>query len=290
MADDNELGGFGLNDMTPPQLTVEYLNWRQAYRDLIKRAVRISRGSGGILVDGNRLAYASVLFVRISVTAKSIEQLLADCKPREHWDFAAVASLTRNLSEVYLWYYWLCEEEVEVEERRARFILLYCHDNGSRARLFANNKFGEQRGEVLADLATQFDGNAYLKRYDEKSRREALKGYKTPFVQDDILMSMGEDKDNFRFFYRFFSQYTHNGPVAFFRMIEHDRGKGVETAHEKSYIILALIFAYSLLQRAIEGHLSLFPDAETRKPHLTETEIIRNVERNQGRQKMSRRR
>src|ERR1700741_4744997 len=88
-----------LGALSPSELTTVYLKWRRDYRDLVKRAERVSRGSGGIWVEGNRLAYASILFTRIAVMAKSILCLLPDCKPREHWDFSAIASLTRNLAE-----------------------------------------------------------------------------------------------------------------------------------------------------------------------------------------------
>lgn len=100
----------------------------------------------------NRLAYAAVLFMRMTVMAKSIGQLLPDCKPKEHWDFSAVASLTRNLAEAYLWYFWLCEDEVEADVRQGRFILLYCHDHGSRGRMFPDMKPSVDEDVVLANL------------------------------------------------------------------------------------------------------------------------------------------
>jgi hypothetical protein len=281
---------FNLRELTPSQLTTEYLRWRKDYRGLIKRATRTSRGSGGIYVERNRLAYASILFTRICVMAKSVECLLPDCKPREHWDFSAVASLTRNLAEAYLWYFWLCEDDVDPDIRQGRFILLYCHDNGSRSRLFPDSAPEEAQDAVMADLIARFDANPYLKTFDEKARREALKGHKTPFVQDDVLARMGVDKDQFRIFYRFFSQHTHTGPIAFFRIMEHDRGTGVETAHEKRYMTIGVMLACSVLAAAIDGHLKLFPDAESRNPHLTDADVIRNVERNQGRDKKRRRR
>jgi hypothetical protein len=278
-----------LGELSPPQLTGEYLRWRREYRDLIKRAIRVSRGSGGIEVDGHRLAYASVLFTRICVIAKSVERLLPDCKPKEHWDFSATASLARNLAEAYLWYYWLCEDEVDSDVCQGRFILLCCHDHGSRGRMFPNSIPTDAQDVVTADLIRKFDANPYLKTFDEKARREALRGHKTPFVQDDVIEAMGADKDKFRFLYRFFSQHTHTGPVAFFRMLEHDRGTGVETAHEKQYMIVATMFASAVLEAAIEGHLKLFPDAETRQPYLTDNAVIRNVERNQGRSRRAHR-
>jgi hypothetical protein len=94
---------------------------------------------------------------------------------------------------------------------------------------------------------------------------------------------MGVEKETFRIFYRSFSQHTHNGPLAFFRLIEHDRGRGVETEHEKRYMIIALSFACGVVSAAISGHLKLFPDAETREPFLTVAHVSRNVERSQRR-------
>lgn len=272
-------------ELSPVALTKKYLAARREFRDLLSRAKIVSRGSAGILAQSNQVAYASVLFTRICVTAKSIECLLPDCRPKEHWDFSAVASLTRNLAEAYLWYFWLCEDDVHEDVRQGRFILLYCHDHGSRGRLFPEDKATNEDDAVMADLIKRFDENAYLKTYDEKARREALKGHKTPFIQDDVLERMGADKEGFRFSYRFLSQHTHTGPISFYRLFEHDRGKGVETEQEKSYMILAIEIASGVLSGAIDGHLKLFPEAETRKPHLTDADVIRNVERNQGRAK-----
>lgn len=254
-----------LASLDPRALSREYLQHRQQFRELCRRAVRVSQGSGGIYVEGNRLAYASVLFTRLTVMAKSIECLLPFCKPKEHWDFSAVASITRNLAEAYLWYFWLCEDEVDAEVRQGRFILTYCHDHGSRGRMFQPDEPLSEDSVVMTDLIARFDGNAFLRTYNTKARREALRGHKTPFLQDDVLDRMGANKEDFRFLYRFFSQHTHTGPVSFFRTFEHNRGAGVETDHEKRYMILALDFASGILSAAIEGHLKLFPQAETRK-------------------------
>ncbi|WP_421847325.1 DUF5677 domain-containing protein [Novosphingobium sp.] len=272
-----------LATLAPRELTREYLLHRRIFRDAIKRAARVSRGSGGVWVETNRLAYASLLFTRITVLAKSISVLLPDCKPKEHWDFSSVASLTRNMAEAYLWYYWLCEDDVDEDLRQSRFVLMYCHDHGSRGKMLGEIIPPADDKIVMDDLVARFDANPYLRRFSDKARREALKGHKTPFVQDDVIERMGVDKVGWRFIYRLFSQHTHTSPVSFMRMIEHDRGTGVETAHEKQYIIIAMQFALGVLNGAIEGHCKLFPDAETRTPFLSDVDVIKAVERNQGR-------
>lgn len=276
---DAEDGGAGLP--TNPQLTTAYVWLKKEYRQATERAERVSRGSGGIPSTGNRMFWASVLFTRLTVLAKSVMRLLPDPRPGEHWDFSSVASLVRNLAEAYLVYFWLCEDEVLDEVRAGRFILLYLHDHGSRRRLFPAEH--EEDGPVFEDLVRQFDANPYLATFPEKRRREALRGEKTPFVQDEVLDRMGVDREQFRTAYRFFSQHTHTGPMSFYRMTEHDRGTGVETRHEKRYMIMAIGLAADALRRATDGHLTIFPDAETRSPHMTRRSILNAVERNEGR-------
>lgn len=271
------------SDLSATSLTTLYLKARAELRKLIKRAERISRGSGGIPSTGNTMFWSSILFMRLSVTAKSIDRLLPDPKPREHWDFGAVASLVRVLLEASIVYNWLCGDGVDDDERKARFILLYLHDYGSRRRLFPED-FSEN-DPVYVDLVRQFDENSFLKCYDEKQRRVALKGEKTPFIQDDVLKQMESDPHQFRLLYRFLSQHTHTGPIAFYRIMEHDRGTGVETKHEKRYMLFAINAAWECLSQAIDEHLIIFPDAETRAPHLTPQQIEENVEVAQGRRK-----
>lgn len=251
---------------SPSELTSMYLSLKRVYRDLVARVERASRGAGGIESTGNQMFWGSVLFTRISVISKSIEKLLPNTKPREHWDFSSLAALSRNLVEAVLVYHWLCGDGIDQDVRQGRFILLYLHDYGSRRRLFPD---GDWEDSVYSDLVAQFDANPYLATFNEKQRRVALRGEKTPFVQDDVLIEIGENPDEFRTMYRFFSQHTHTGPVAFYRMTDHVRGTGVETAHEKRYMMYAIGMALTYLSHALKLHLLIFPDAETRRLHLT---------------------
>jgi len=268
-----------------PRLTDKYLEYRRSFRELLRRADIISRGSGGIISPDNKTYYASLLFTRMYVTAKSVSQLLPDCRPREHWDFSAVASLVRTMYELYLWYFWLCIDDVDADERQARFVLLYCYDNGSRIRLNVDATHPPEPNEVMNDLRKRFDENPFLRQYNETNREKALKGQKMPFIQDEVIERIGLKRDDFRYAYRFLSEHLHGGPVAYFRMQQHNRGTGIETQHEKIYMVFAIANAIAILMDSIEWHLSIFPDAETRMPHLTSGQIWRNVEIGQGRKK-----
>src|SRR5215210_6396003 len=106
MTDNNSLSEeSGFNSLSNPQLTALYLEKRRAFREHIKRAQRISRGSAGIVSTHSHMFWASVLFTRICVTGISINKLLPGAEPGEHWDLSAVTSLTRNLAEAYLFYH-----------------------------------------------------------------------------------------------------------------------------------------------------------------------------------------
>ena len=273
----------GYGELSNPQLTASYTEIKSHFQNLVKRAERVSRGSGGLPCAGNQMFHASVLFTRLAVTAMSIERLLPAPKRGEHWDFSAVASLIRNLSELYLLYYWLCEDAVDDGVRNGRIILLQLHDFGSRIKAFHGDARPDGGDEVFNDLVNRFGANPYLATFDAKRRKEALKGTKTPFIQDELLDRMGVYKDNFRMMYRFLSQHTHTGPISFYRMVEQDRGTGVETRLEKIYMIIAIEFACDIIKRGLSGHLTIFPDAETREPFLTREQIQENVEREQGR-------
>ncbi|MEH6758336.1 MAG: DUF5677 domain-containing protein [Parasphingorhabdus sp.] len=271
-------------DYSNSQITKLYLSERSTFRNLSKRSVSVSRGSGGIPSVTNQMFWASVLFTRIVVISKSFEKLLPNPKPKEHWDFGSAASISRNLSEAYLWYFWLCEDDVALPVSDGRLILMQLFDHGSRKKIFHPNEFLSENDKVLEDLKSKFFRNPYLKTLPEKRQKVLLKGQKTPFNQDEVLERMNTDKDDFRMMYRWFSQYTHTGPVAFYRMFEGTtRGAGVETRLEKIYYIFAIQFASAILKSAINGHLKMFPNAETRKPWLTDNQVIRNVERDQGR-------
>lgn len=71
--------------------------------------------------------------------------------------------------------------------------------------------------------------------------------------------------------------------MSFYRMVDNGHGTGVETEHEKRYLIILIDFAIACLSRAVDVQLDIVPDAETRSPHLTRRQIIANVEREQGR-------
>ena len=255
----------------------------------ISKAKWRSVGASGIQSQTNQHYWASVLFTRLVVTAISIRRLLPEWKAGAHWDFSAVASLTRNLAECYLFYFFLCVDEVPQVERDARIILLNLHDDGTRTKLMAEIDNSELDAETIAaraivraDLEEKFCANAYLAALPTGRRKELLRGERTPFVQDDVIDRTSLDKARFRSLYRLFSAHTHTGPISFYRMAEHGRGHGVANTHDARYICYAVDFATDILARASDDFTTLFPDADDRGKRI-KSEEMRNRPRRSGR-------
>ncbi|NPD70186.1 hypothetical protein HN018_27070 (plasmid) [Lichenicola cladoniae] len=257
----------------------------------IRKASRRSVGASGIQSPTNQHYWASVLFTRLVVTAMSVRRLLPKWKAEAHCDFSAVASLTRNLAECYLFYFFLCIDDVPQVEKDARIILLNLHDDGTRTKLMAEIDDSEKDAETIAaravvraDLAEKFYTNAHLAALPERRQKELLRGEKTPFVQDDVIDRTSLDKANFRILYRLFSAHTHTGPISFYRMAEHGRGHGVANSHDARYICHAVNFATDILERASDDLIALFPDADERGNRIKSGEL-RNRPRRTGRGK-----
>lgn len=255
----------------------------------IRKAKRRSVGASGIQSPTSQHYWASVLFTRLLVTAMSVRRLLPEWKAGAHWDFSAVASLTRNLAECYLFYFFLCIDDVPQVVKDARIILLNLHDDGTRTKLMAEIDESEKdaetvaaRADVRADLAAKFYANEHLAALPERRQKELLRGEKTPFVQDDVIDRTSLDKARFRMLYRLFSAHTHTGPISFYRMAEHGRGHGVVNSHDGQYVCHAVDFAIDILERASDDLITLFPEANDRGNRIKPREK-RNRPRRVGR-------
>lgn len=248
-----------------------YVAARRAFAQKLDAACRLSQGASNVESATSQHYWASVLFTRMVVTGISIRTLAPKKKSSGHWDFGAVASLVRNLAECYLYFFFLCVDDVPESEKKARIIMLDLHDDGSRSRLFGEMDELEpdggtavKRKAVREALEARFRANAWLAALPPKRQRELLKGEKTPFVQDEVIDRTPLDRRRFRFLYRFLSAHVHSGPLAFYRMGDHGRGTGSQNDFDTMYLYWTLSFATELLQHASQAMLDMFPDAERR--------------------------
>lgn len=114
-----------------------YLEARSAFGATVSAAELVSMGAGGVASETARHYWASVLFTRLVVTAKSVQALTPKVGPETHVDFSAVASIVRDLAECYLFAFFLCFDEIrELVEKPgdARIVDLHVWRVGPEAR------------------------------------------------------------------------------------------------------------------------------------------------------------
>ena len=218
---------------------------------------------------GEKRAWASALFTRLCALSTSVNRLLPeisdDADESDHWDFSAIASLTRAVLECHLMFFYLGVEETSEEERRDRINLIHLHDCTARISLF-RNLFGDEKQAVgfevqREELRARFDNSAMMATKTEKQKAHLLRGDKVMLViQDEVLNSMGMNVVEFRSWYEVLSSHLHSFPLAFHRMLTDGFGNGVENNREKDWTTATLRYLQSFLSKAVTQMLGLFPD------------------------------
>jgi Family of unknown function (DUF5677) len=262
------------DNLSDHQLEKLYRETRAEFAASTKRAKLISEGSAGRYTEDGKTFWASVLFTKLVVTAQSVLRMAPRTAPipdrLAHWDFSAVASLTRNLAECYFMFFYMCVDETPGEDEwLTRLNLIQLRDNAARRQMFADWNPDDPQlagfGIHRHDLTQKLRGRKFFQSLPEKRQADLLKGDKALLLtQDEILKRMGEESASFRGMYRLLSAHTHSTPLAFYRMAGDGRGCGVENRADKAEIAVALQMASSFLERAINDMLKIFPDAEQR--------------------------
>jgi hypothetical protein len=239
-----------------------------SFDEAVSEAIRVSRAAASRRAEPKPW-WATVLFTRLCTTSVSLLSLAPKsryaARTLEHYDCSAAASLARSVVECFFVFFYLCVEEVTEDEWRSRLTLLYLHDCVSRIKMFRDFDPNdhqlpsfEAQAEELRDRLRKLQ---YFLALPEKQRNRFLKGDVALFLsQDEILARIGVEVKPFRAMYRFLSSHVHSHPLAFSRMGDGDRGRGVESDVEKGYIATALEFAEDPLKRATAAMLRLFPD------------------------------
>jgi len=236
----------------------------------LEMAIATSHATTSLQVDDRRF-WASILFTRLCTFSVSILCLCPTGKLNQncnHWDFGAVASLSRNVFECALTFFYLGVDTIIDEEWMARLRVMQLHDCMSRFRMFRNfdpndeqlNEFEEQANELRSILQE----NTFFSNLPDRQRNKLLKGeHASILTQDEILQRMGEACSGARGYYRFLSSHTHSFPLSFYRMAEQGRGAGVENEVEKEYIGGALEYCTNTLKRCTDDMRKVFADIAT---------------------------
>jgi hypothetical protein len=241
-----------------------YAEFDKTFREVVK----LSRDCAGISSPTGKHFYASVLFTRLCVSAVSLQKLSPDPRllgKNAHWDYASVCSITRNIVECYLIFYYLCIQTVDDIEWEARWRLFNLHDCTQRTKMFASLDIASagEAAKVIEITLDELKANSYFQGLTKKQQRHYLKGNDAFFMsQDQIVQSYGGDVNEFRFLYLFLSNQVHSLPMSFYRVSEQERGRGVESEVEVGYTALCLDSARQYLGQACKDYKNLFQGVE----------------------------
>jgi hypothetical protein len=251
----------------PEELAQLYPEFHAAFHEAMVNACNLSYAKTGIPQSSrNKVFYGATLFTKLCTTAVSISKLCphpSKIGDDANWDYRSVASLTRDIIECYLVFFYLCIEECTDDEWTARLGLMDLHDHMSRVKLFdamgsvyeENEEAVETRDELLSFLKS----NCFFKDLSEKRQKNFLKGNEAFFMtQDEIILSSGETVSKFRFKYRFLSNHIHSFPMGFYRMGNGERGRGLESRIEIQYTGLCLNWISEYLSKASKQFEELF--------------------------------
>ena len=247
------------------------MDYRKSYIDFDKtfREVgKLSRDCAGIPAPTGKYFYASVLFTRLCVSGMSLLNLSPNPSllgKNAHWDYVSACSITRNIIECYLIFYYLCIQAVDDAEWEARWRLFNLHDSIQREKMLAplNIKPEGEAAKVIQITMDELKANSYFQSLTKKQQENYLKGNTAFFMsQDQIVNSYGGNVNDFRFLYRFLSNQVHSLPMSFYRVGEQERGRGVESEVEVGYTALCLDTAHQYLDLAFKDYRNLFQGVE----------------------------
>lgn len=254
--------------MTTPSKADEYYRLSlENFTKALEVAITTSYSSAG-LQCGNRRHWASILFTKLCTFSISILTLCPGSKLNQkglHWDFGAIGSLSRNVFECGLSFFYLGIEKVTEEELKVRLMVMDLHDCIARIRMSRDLVRDESRAKIYEEAANNLSAklkeNVFFSNQPVSVQKSVLKGQRACIhTQDEILSRMGEDVSLTRAYYHFLSSHTHTLPVGFSRMADHNRGHGGENEIDKCYISQALEFCTDILERSTSDMQTAFSD------------------------------
>jgi Family of unknown function (DUF5677) len=242
-------------------------SYRSLYRDLdsaINRAIFVSQKHAGIRSPTASHFYASALFTLMTTKSISLRKLLPVLKPKTmpdaHWDYGSVCTLTRSLLETRLAFYYLGYQSCSDDEWKCRWAIFCLHDEASRKKMLdgvlpPRLDTGEQAeyDEFMRQHRAELKVNPFFTSLPDGDQRRYLGGKKAYlYPLEEIAGQCGIPVEQFRFFYTFFSLHAHTLPVAYFRMMESNRGRGLHSELEEGWHRTCMAIAIALLNGAAD--------------------------------------
>lgn len=249
----------------------EYRERVSALDNVVRHCINVSQKFAGIRSLTGAHFFASALFTSLCTRGVSLAILTPyspwSKKKVEQWDYASIAGMTRSILEVRLAFFYLCTEECPPEEWDCRWNIFNLHDCTARIRLFEEMPGGSIDiigfNAQAEELRTRLTTNPFFMSLPEKDKKKYLHGgHAYLHSLEDIAARVGIDIHTFRWLYKMLSSQVHGLPLAFYRMGQQERGRGVHSEVEEGYTQVCLSFAISLLVGAGDEMEHLFTEAK----------------------------
>jgi hypothetical protein len=229
-----------------------YESLRQSLETAVRDAAWSSMQAAGRKA-GPRRYWSSTVFTRFCTHARSLLSLCPPTidNPVSNWDFAAVASLTRNLFEAYLLLRYFCEP-TDGEEWSARLNLMQLSDCVSRMKVFEQLQDHQASVAFLphaVELRGRLETNSYFQSLDPSLQKRLLQGHRPSiFTNRELADKFGVEAKVWGYF-ELLSSHAHTLPLSFYRTAEQRR-TGVANEVDVTYIASAMEFDRDLTQNA----------------------------------------
>jgi hypothetical protein len=249
----------------------EYIKNLRIFESTLDFAIEVSDKTSGIFVPP-RIVEANQLFTRLTVTSVSIIHLLPYNKifPSNwrFWDFFSIATLTRNLIDNYLMFYYVGVEKLSDEEIDFRLKVLTFHLNNEKYKLFSELKVDKT---VLQDFEKNLPkakddlkGHSFFNSLSKEQAGKILTGKAAMYLSHkEISTRVQFNNEEFMSLYRLFSNHLHSTPFACSTM-SNERGRGEENEAEISYLTITLDTCIKYLSAAALEMVELIPVCKER--------------------------
>ena len=244
----------------------KYLESVKDFEDLFKFAIKLSKDTHGREVDTRRKEVASFIFTKICLHCASILRILPKSSfsqtknEFEVWDYTSLAVLTRSVIDAYYVFYYLCSDEITVDEREFRFLVWDYHSENRRLKqlklIGSEHKDLPDIEKNVLKLKDKVKAHKNLSVLEKNFRKGIVRG-EIPFILTnlDIAKSAGINEQYHKASYMYLSSYIHTFPFA---ISQTSAIKNLDQIIELAKPILDQCFGYLCL--CIRDFIILFPD------------------------------
>ncbi len=224
------------------------------YKRAVIHASVVSYGGVGILTCHARQTYCSIIFTKLVVTAHSILRLCPE--PTDKFfresplDYTAIAALSRVMIDTFIALFHYGLENCSEDEYQARQLLLFWKDHRVRVKMGVSDEEGETFHNT--DLKNRLENNSHWQTLSTKVQRHLLKTNGMLHSPYEIIERAGFDPDWNKHIYSYWSAHTHCDPVAFFRMTDQIRGRGIVNQTDLELTGLCLAYLTKILNFSSE--------------------------------------